>query len=189
MFLLALLVGGGAAAWTHLMPWWQGRSDTYSAVPPASAVFETKGSDIAQLSEILKLEEDRGYLSASRGYTSESTARWARYDPDIVTVSIEYRREEATTRQSGTEVAEGWIDSRVTFLRDHFVSFTKAAGIGDEAIETYSSGGAEVYVRAGNVTITVNYYVAGARGADTADQLQSVARNLAKTAVEKLKKT
>lgn len=169
------------------MPWWQGRNDAYDVVPPASEAMDTKGSDIARLSKVLELEEERGYLPASCGYTTSSTARWARYDPDVVTIDIEYRRAEATTGQSGTEAAADWIDARVTFLRDHSVSFEKVPSIGDEAMETYTSDGAEVYVREGNVTITVEYYVAGAGGTDTADQLQDVARGLAASAVEKLK--
>ena len=68
------------------MPWWQGRNDAYDVVPPASEAMDTKGSDTARLSKVLELEEERGYLPASRGYTTSSTARWARYDPYVVTI-------------------------------------------------------------------------------------------------------
>ncbi|UJV46086.1 hypothetical protein CVT30_45095 [Streptomyces sp. AMCC400023] len=53
-----------------------------------------------------------------------------------MTIDIEYRREEATTRQSGTEAAEDFIDARATFLRDHSVCFEKVPSIGDAAMET-----------------------------------------------------
>ena len=52
----------------------------------AREAMDTKGSDIARLFKVLELEEESGYLPASRGYTTSSTASWARYDPDVVTI-------------------------------------------------------------------------------------------------------
>ncbi|MFF0445366.1 hypothetical protein ACFYT4_02915 [Streptomyces sp. NPDC004609] len=184
---ILVLAVAGVAAWGELMPRWQGRDDAYGMVPAARTALESDDPEIGRLSRILALEREGGHVRTSGGYTSVSDARWAAGETGSVTVDVSYYRHKATTGRSGTDAARAQMDSAVAVLEDRGTDFRTPEGIGDEAVETISSAGAEVQARAGNVMITVQYYVAGAGGVKAAGQLRSVARNMAAAAVDRLR--
>ncbi|MGY1455409.1 hypothetical protein [Streptomyces sp. SS8] len=174
---VVVLAVSGWAGWSFLMPVYQGRDDPYDELPRSAALLSSANREAAGLDHILFKQNDL-HLSTS------SWARWTSNDMGDVQLDVKYELHEATSSASGREAAAAWLDDRIAHGEKSFAGAAEVRGVGDEAVEKRVPSGYEVFVRAGNATITVSYSVHGTDGTKEAEQVQKTARRMAALAVE-----
>ncbi|GAB3890383.1 hypothetical protein [Microbispora bryophytorum] len=178
---LAVLAVGGWAAWSFLMPMYQGRDDPYTELPRSEALLTSGDQGIDRLKRFVSKQ-------AGLHLPDSSWARWASNDIGAdIQLDVKYELRTATSQSSGQEAAAVWLDE-MAHPKNPSMKVTKLPDIGDEAVERQAPSGYVVFVRAGNATITVDYSVYGTEGAKEAEQVQKTARRMAALAVEHIEK-
>ncbi|MEU4538997.1 hypothetical protein AB0G15_29510 [Streptosporangium sp. NPDC023825] len=179
---LVVLAAGGWAAWSFLMPAYQGRDDPYTVLSRSEALLTGGDQRIDRLNRFVSKR-------AELHMPNSSWASWASSDIGAnIQLDVKYELYTATSRSSGREAAAVRLDKRIAHAKDHFVKVTKVPDIGDEAVEIRVPSGYEVFVRAGNVTIKIGYSVYGTDGTKEGEQVQKTARRMAALAVEHIEK-
>lgn len=179
---VVVIAVGGWAGWSFLMPMYQGRDDPYTVLSRSDALLTSGDQEIDRLNRFVSKQAEL-HLSES------SWARWASNDVGAnIQLDVRYKLHTATAHASGKEAAAAWLDDRIARAEEHFARVTKVPDIGDEAVEVRVPSGYEVSVRAGNVTITVDYSAYGTEGTKGAEQVQKTARRMAALAVEHIEK-